>query len=75
MILDNYLSYDIKVSGLWIYFRTSDCYKMIPFIKSHLLEKNTHFSLEYYGKTFSSWKQKMFHTNEKIGAIQTQSSQ
>jgi len=36
MILDNYLSYNIKVliavicSGLWIYFRTSDCYKMIP---------------------------------------------
>lgn len=36
MILDNYLSYNIKVliaiicSGFWIYFRTSDCYKMIP---------------------------------------------
>jgi hypothetical protein len=36
MILDNYLSYHFKVyiavicSGLWIYFRTSDCYKMIP---------------------------------------------
>lgn len=36
MILDNYLSYNIKVivaivcSGLWIYFRTSDCYKLIP---------------------------------------------
>ncbi len=36
MILDNYLTYRNKViiavicSGLWIYFRTSDCYKMIP---------------------------------------------
>ena len=36
MILDNYLSYDKKVlfsimsSGIWIYFRTSDCYKLIP---------------------------------------------
>jgi len=36
MILDNYLSYKNKViisvicSGLWIYFRTSDCYKLIP---------------------------------------------
>ena len=36
MILDNYLSYKNKViisvicSGLLIYFRTSDCYKLIP---------------------------------------------
>jgi len=36
MILDNYLSYKNKViisvicSGGWIYFRTSDCYKLIP---------------------------------------------
>jgi hypothetical protein len=36
MILDKYLKYDNKViiavicSGIWIYFRTSDCYKMIP---------------------------------------------
>jgi hypothetical protein len=36
MILDNYLTYDDKViisiiaGGLWIFFRTSDCYKMIP---------------------------------------------
>jgi len=36
MILDNYLSYNNKVfisvicSGFWIYFRTSDCYKLIP---------------------------------------------
>lgn len=36
MILDNYLSYDKKVifavicSGLWIYYRTTDCYKLIP---------------------------------------------
>lgn len=36
MILDNYLSYDHKViiavicAGLWIYFRTQDCYHMIP---------------------------------------------
>ena len=36
MILDNYLSYNNKViisvicSGVWIYFRTSECYKLIP---------------------------------------------
>jgi magnesium-transporting ATPase (P-type) len=36
MILDNYLSFNTKIilavicSGLWIYFRTSDCYKLIP---------------------------------------------
>ena len=36
MILDSYLSYDKKVlfsiicGGIWIYFRTSDCYKLIP---------------------------------------------
>uniref|UniRef100_A0A6C0HZ63 Uncharacterized protein n=1 Tax=viral metagenome TaxID=1070528 RepID=A0A6C0HZ63_9ZZZZ len=36
MILDNYLTYDEKVyisiicGALWIFFRTSDCYKMIP---------------------------------------------
>lgn len=36
MLLDNYLSYDNKVfisvicSGIWIYFRTSDCYKLVP---------------------------------------------
>jgi hypothetical protein len=36
MILDKYLSFDKKVyialvfSGLWIYFRTEQCYEMIP---------------------------------------------
>ena len=36
MILDNVLSYQIKVyisvicAGLWIYFRTQQCYVMIP---------------------------------------------
>ena len=36
MLLDKYLSYNSKViiavicSGFWIYFRTSDCYKLIP---------------------------------------------
>jgi hypothetical protein len=36
MLLDKYLSYKNKLiiavicSGLWIYFRTSDCYKLIP---------------------------------------------
>lgn len=36
MILDKYLSYDQKVmisvicGALWIYFRTSECYKLIP---------------------------------------------
>lgn len=36
MLLDNYLKFDQKVyisllcAGLWIYFRTSDCYNMIP---------------------------------------------
>lgn len=36
MILDNYILYSYKVlisviaSGIWIYFRTSDCYAMIP---------------------------------------------
>lgn len=36
MILDKRISYDTKVwiavvcAGLWIYFRTSDCYNMIP---------------------------------------------
>jgi hypothetical protein len=36
MILDNIVSYDKKViiaiicSGFWIYFRTSDCYTLIP---------------------------------------------
>lgn len=36
MILDNYLSYNHKViiavifAGLWIYFRTAECYAMIP---------------------------------------------
>lgn len=36
MILDNYLSYEKKVfisvicAGLWIYFRTAECYNMIP---------------------------------------------
>ena len=36
MILDNYLSYNSKViiaiifAGLWIYFRTSECYAIIP---------------------------------------------
>jgi hypothetical protein len=36
MLLDNYLSFQNKViisviiSGFWIYFRTSDCYNLIP---------------------------------------------
>ena len=36
MFLDNYLNYHQKVivsvicSGLWIFFRTSDCYSLIP---------------------------------------------
>lgn len=36
MIFDNYLSYKNKVilsvicSGLWIYFRTSECYNLVP---------------------------------------------
>ena len=36
MILDNLLTYDQKVilsiicGGLWIYFRTAECYNMIP---------------------------------------------
>jgi len=36
MLLDNYLSFRNKViisviiSGFWIYFRTSDCYNLIP---------------------------------------------
>jgi hypothetical protein len=35
-MLDNMLTYQQKVlfsvicSGIWIYFRTSDCYKLIP---------------------------------------------
>lgn len=55
MILDNYLSYNIKViiavffSGLWIYFRTSDCYKLIP--RGHIfpiLFVSTWTYLNYY---------------------------
>ena len=40
MLLDKYLTYHQKVyisivcGGLWIYFRTADCYKMIP--RGHL---------------------------------------
>ena len=40
MILDKYLTYRTKVfisvicSGFWIYFRTSDCYNLIP--RSHI---------------------------------------
>jgi hypothetical protein len=36
MLLDKYLSFEKKVfiaiicSGLWIYFRTAQCYEMIP---------------------------------------------
>lgn len=36
MLLDNLLSYDKKVfisivcAGFWIYYRTSDCYDLIP---------------------------------------------
>ena len=36
MLLDKFLSFDTKVyialifSGLWIYFRTEQCYEMIP---------------------------------------------
>jgi hypothetical protein len=40
MFFDNYLSYHHKImiavicSGIWIFFRTSDCYAMIP--RNHL---------------------------------------
>jgi len=36
MLFDKYLTYDNKViisvlsAGLWIYFRDTDCYKLIP---------------------------------------------
>ena len=36
MILDKYISFNYKVlisiicAGLWIYFRTTECYSMIP---------------------------------------------
>jgi hypothetical protein len=36
MIFDKYISYDLKVvvaiifAGLWIYFRTPECYSLIP---------------------------------------------
>ena len=36
MILDNYLTFDQKViisiviGTIWIYFRTQDCYKLLP---------------------------------------------
>ena len=36
MIFDSYFNYNSKVifsvicSGIWIYFRTSECYKLIP---------------------------------------------
>ena len=36
MILDKYISYELKViisvicAGLWIFFRTSECYSLIP---------------------------------------------
>lgn len=36
MFFDNYLSYDEKVkisvicAGLWIFFRTAECYAMVP---------------------------------------------
>ena len=36
MILDDYITTDTKIAisvisaGIWIYFRTSDCYNMIP---------------------------------------------
>lgn len=36
MLLDEYISYDKKVAfavicaGIWIYFRTQDCYRLIP---------------------------------------------
>lgn len=41
MILDKYISFNNKViisvicAGLWIYFRTAQCYNMIP--RAHLL--------------------------------------
>jgi hypothetical protein len=41
MLLDNYLTFHEKViiaifcSGFWIYFRTGDCYNMIP--RGHIL--------------------------------------
>jgi hypothetical protein len=36
MILDKYLNFDLKVKisiiagAIWIYFRTSECYKLLP---------------------------------------------
>jgi hypothetical protein len=59
MILDNYLSYNSKViisvicSGFWIYFRSSDCYKLIP--RSHIfpiLFVMTWTYLNYYEPLF-----------------------
>jgi len=59
MILDKYISYNKKViiavviSGFWIYFRTSDCYKMIP--RSHIfpvLFVMTWTYLNYYEPLF-----------------------
>jgi len=59
MLLDKYLSYKNKViiavicSGFWIYFRTSDCYKLIP--RMHIfsiLFTMTWVYLNYYDPLF-----------------------
>ena len=59
MLLDKYLSYKNKLiiavicSGFWIYFRTSDCYKLIP--RMHIfsiLFAMTWVYLNYYEPLF-----------------------
>lgn len=59
MILDKYLSYDSKViisvicSGFWIYFRTSECYNLIPRLHVFpILFVMTWVYLDYYEPLF-----------------------
>jgi hypothetical protein len=59
MILDNCLTYHNKVviavicSGVWIYFRTSDCYKMIPRVNTFpVIFVMTWTYLNYYEPLF-----------------------
>jgi hypothetical protein len=59
MLLDKYLSYNNKViiavicSGFWIYFRTSDCYKLIPRMRIFpILFVMTWVYLNYYEPLF-----------------------
>ena len=60
MILDKYISYDTKViiaiicCGFWIYFRTSNCYNLIP--RKHLFSVffiMTWVYLNYYEPLFA----------------------